>query len=143
MTARDELQTHALGLGKMTAREELSTQSLGFDAREELAAVLAEHEARWTTHGMDRTYEVIHCVDHRCPWLLRQKALMTDDYCYEQHRLHVVDALLASPALAAIKAEVWEQGFMYAAEQDHPAWPRTRRFINPHDANQTDTEETP
>ena len=59
-----------------------------------LAGVLAAHEARWTTHGWDRPYEVIHCVSADCDWSLRQKALMTDEDCYEAHRAHVAAALL-------------------------------------------------
>ena len=59
-----------------------------------LAAVLTAHEARWTTHGWDRPYEVIHCVSADCDWSLRQKALMTDEDCYEAHRAHVAAALL-------------------------------------------------
>lgn len=60
-----------------------------------LAGVLAEHDARWTTHGWDRPYEVIHCVGADCDWSLRQKALMTDEDCYEAHRAHVAAAVLA------------------------------------------------
>lgn len=32
----------------------------------------------------------------------------------------------------ALQAAAWDEGFMYAAEQDHPAYPRTRRYINPY-----------
>lgn len=61
---------------------------------EQIVALLTEHESRWTTHGWERLYEVIHCAG-ACDWSLRQKALMTDDYCYEQHRQHVAEVIAA------------------------------------------------
>jgi hypothetical protein len=39
----------------------------------------------------------------------------------------------AADALAPLLAEVWEAGFMDAAGQDHPAYPRTRRIDNPYE----------
>ena len=63
--------------------------------RDELAAVLGEHEARWTTYGNVRLYDVMHCVSPDCDWSLRQKALMSDEDCYEAHRAHQADAVLA------------------------------------------------
>ena len=53
-----------------------------------LETLFATHEARWTTHGWERTYQVMHCAGD-CDWRLRQKALMSDDHCYELHRAHV------------------------------------------------------
>jgi hypothetical protein len=57
-----------------------------------LVALLTEHEYRWTTHGNDRPYDVIHCAGD-CDWRLRQKALMSDDYVIEQHRQHVAEQI--------------------------------------------------
>lgn len=57
-----------------------------------IEALLSEHESRWTTHGWERLYAVIHCAGE-CDWKLRQKALMTDEFCYEAHRKHVAEVI--------------------------------------------------
>ncbi len=70
----------------------------GVEAR--VAEVLAAHEVRWTTHGDVRPRHVIHCaLRGGCDLSLRQKALMSDDDCYEAHRAHVAAAI--ATALAA------------------------------------------
>lgn len=63
--------------------------------RDELAAVLGAHEARWTTYGNVRLYYVMHCVSPDCDWSLRQKTHMSEAVCYAAHRRHQVDAVLA------------------------------------------------
>ena len=79
----------------MSAREELPTQSLGL-AREEFAAVLAEHR------------EDPGCLD-TCVCEAEIPDELDRHYAH-----HLADALLASPALARVvreaKAEAWEQG---------------------------------
>jgi len=72
-----------------------------------LAEVLAAHEARWTTHGDVRYYQVIHCGDYRCDWSLRQKRSMTTDACYDAHRVHVAERVAAHlrTMLDAVRAE--------------------------------------
>ena len=69
------------------------------DVERVLAEVLEAHEARWTTHGWERLYQVIHCADSRCGWRLRQKVSMSNDECYEAHRAHV-----AAEQAAALRA---------------------------------------
>jgi hypothetical protein len=87
----------------MTAREEPQTQSLGL-AREELAAVLAEHLLRRVTCGDEWVWE---CTAPECVWMDSR-----DTEGLEGHRTHLADALLASPALARVireaKAEAWD-----------------------------------
>lgn len=68
-------------------------------AREELAAVLAEHEADVTS------YDAADLWGCRCGW-------ETSDW--DALHLHLADALLASPALVRVirvaKAEAWVEG---------------------------------
>lgn len=69
-------------------------------AREELAAVLAEHRADVTS------YDAADLWGCRCGW-------ETSDW--DALHLHLADALLAPPALARVireaKAAAWEQGY--------------------------------
>lgn len=37
------------------------------------------------------------------------------------------------PLIQRRLAQAWDEGFMYAAGQDHPAYPRTRRIDNPYE----------
>jgi len=69
-----------------------NTEEVG--AASAIADLLAQHEARWTTHGWERTYQVMHCAGD-CDWRLRQKALMSDDDCFEKHRRHVAEQIAA------------------------------------------------
>ena len=93
-------------------------------AREELAAVLAEHEADVTS------YDAADLWGCRCGW-------ETSDW--DALHLHVADALLASPAHARVireaKAEAWREGFkqggpMHDVDYDNPGSHR----INPYRA---------
>ncbi len=44
-----------------------------------------------------------------------------------------VERIVAARERKAAEAS-WDEGFMYAAGQDHPAYPRTRRMTNPYGA---------
>lgn len=57
--------------------------------------MLEAHDARWTTHGDVRLYDVLHCVSRDCNWSLRLKARMYADDCYAAHRTHVAEVLAA------------------------------------------------
>ncbi|MBA3782853.1 MAG: hypothetical protein H0X12_13505 [Nocardioides sp.] len=45
----------------------------------------------------------------------------------------ILDRIVAARERKAAEA-AWDEGFMYAAGQDHPAYPRTRRMTNPYGA---------
>ncbi len=46
---------------------------------------------------------------------------------------YAVERIVAARERKAAEA-AWDEGFMYAAGQDHPAYPRTRRMTNPYGA---------
>lgn len=47
------------------------------------------------------------------------------------HRAHLAE-LIVNQAREHLAA-AWDEGFMDAAGQDHPAYPRTRQYINPYE----------
>lgn len=59
-----------------------------------VAEMLKAHEARWTTHGYERPYDVMHCASADCDWRLRVKVNMSPDECHDAHRAHVAGLLV-------------------------------------------------
>lgn len=58
-----------------------------------------------------------------------------EGYCIEAlgiHKLARQDAEWTHQALLDLLEAAWDAGFMDAAGQDHPAYPRTRRINNPY-----------
>jgi hypothetical protein len=48
-------------------------------------------------------------------------------YDFDAHRAHAL-----APLITELEAKAWDEGFMAAAEQDHPTYPRTRVYANPY-----------
>lgn len=84
-------------------------------AREELAAVLAEHRlSTWVTHDGSPPHR-------RCSCGANVPIVEVDP--------HLADALITSPALARVireaKAEAWDEGLLEGVTRAlHPTWPR-------------------